>query len=201
MLPTSPEKIDPRTQRTRQLLLAAFGELLPEKGFGSITVNDITEQAGVNRATFYAHFTDKYALLDTFIREEFRSELSARTLNVCTFNMDNLRLLVVTVCEFITRTHSNCASHEGQFQSLMETQIREQVYDLLNHWLEGMEGAYADKPARQRAATAASWALYGLAHQWTHEKQKSPPEQFASEILPLLAANLGLSPIHEEMQP
>ncbi len=201
MLPNSTEKLDPRTQRTRQLLLAAFSELLPEKGFGGITVNDVTEKAGVNRATFYAHFADKYALLDTFIREEFQGEISRRTLNVCTFSMDNLRLLVITICEFITRTHSNCASHEGHFQSLMEAQIREEIYGLLNHWLEGMDGSFENEIVRQRAATAASWALYGLAHQWTHERQKSPPEQFASEILPLVAANLGLSPIHEEMQP
>jgi AcrR family transcriptional regulator len=196
MLPNSPEKLDPRTQRTRQLLLASFGELLPGQGFGGITVNDVAAKAGVNRATFYAHFADKYALLDTFIREEFRGEISSRMLNVCSFSEDNLHLLIITVCEFITRTHSNCASHEGQFQSLMEAQIREEVYGLLNHWLEGMDGSFANEITRQRAATAASWALYGLAHQWTHEKQKNPPGQFASEILPLVAANLGLTPIH-----
>ena len=58
------EKIDPRIKRTRALLGQAFSEVLAEKGFQSISVQDITEKAGVNRTTFYLHFSDKYALLD-----------------------------------------------------------------------------------------------------------------------------------------
>ena len=58
------EKVDPRVKRTRQSLEQAFVDLLHEKGFQAITVQDITQRAGLNRATFYAHFPDKYALLD-----------------------------------------------------------------------------------------------------------------------------------------
>ena len=53
------EKLDPRVKRTRGLILQAFGEILAEKGFHSLSVQDITEKAGINRATFYAHFEDK----------------------------------------------------------------------------------------------------------------------------------------------
>ncbi|RJP51863.1 MAG: TetR family transcriptional regulator [Anaerolineaceae bacterium] len=58
------EKLDPRVKRTRQLLEEAFSELIQEKDFQSISIQDITVRAGINRATFYAHFPDKYALLD-----------------------------------------------------------------------------------------------------------------------------------------
>ena len=71
-------KIDPRIRRTRKLLLDAFQELLAEKDFDSITVQDITARATVNRATFYAHFTDKYALVDDLIREQFEATLRNR---------------------------------------------------------------------------------------------------------------------------
>ncbi len=53
------DKIDPRIKRTRMFLEEAFSELLHEKDFQSISVQDITERAGINRATFYAHFPDK----------------------------------------------------------------------------------------------------------------------------------------------
>ncbi len=53
---------DPRVKRTRQLLLQAFMALLEEKQhIYSISVQDIAERATVNRATFYAHFEDKYS--------------------------------------------------------------------------------------------------------------------------------------------
>ena len=77
MLPTlQDEKEDPRVKRTRNLILAAFDELLPEKGFRSLTVQDITDKAEINRATFYAHFNDKYDLLDKSIQQTFRHSTS-----------------------------------------------------------------------------------------------------------------------------
>jgi AcrR family transcriptional regulator len=44
--------------------LEAFGQLGTEKSFEVITVQDLTERATVNRATFYAHFEDKYILAE-----------------------------------------------------------------------------------------------------------------------------------------
>ena len=55
---------DPRVQRTRQLLLEAFMALVQEKHtIHSISIQEIATRATVNRATFYAHFADKYALM------------------------------------------------------------------------------------------------------------------------------------------
>ena len=68
--------MDPRVKRTRKLLEKAFMELMVEKGFQSITIQDVTERATVNRATFYAHFEDKFDLLDSYIREQFDEWLS-----------------------------------------------------------------------------------------------------------------------------
>lgn len=48
-----------RRQRTRQKLQAATMELLLEKGYDTLTVQDITDRADLGRGTFYIHFTDK----------------------------------------------------------------------------------------------------------------------------------------------
>jgi AcrR family transcriptional regulator len=66
---TKSRKIDPRVLRTRKLLLDALLELIPEMGFYAITVQAITERAGLNRATFYLHFTDKDELLSAAIKD------------------------------------------------------------------------------------------------------------------------------------
>ncbi|MFD2370076.1 TetR/AcrR family transcriptional regulator [Brevibacillus sp. GCM10020057] len=57
--------------RTRQLIREAFRDLLHSTGFDAITIKDIAQKATVNRATFYAHFEDKYALLDEVTTEDF----------------------------------------------------------------------------------------------------------------------------------
>jgi len=181
-------KIDPRVRRTRQLLEEAFSQLIHEKDFQSITVQDITERAGINRATFYAHFADKYALLDYKIRQEFRSEIEKRTLNACHYSVDNLRALILAVCEFVREANDQCKSPRGQFEPLMEAQVKNQIKDLFITWLNQIESSV---PA-EIAATAASWAIYGLAQYWNHAKNRAPLNKFVEQVLPLAEANLQL---------
>jgi AcrR family transcriptional regulator len=63
-------KVDPRIIRTRKLLMDAFIKIAQKKEFKDITIKDITEEATVNRATFYSHFQDKYELMDASITED-----------------------------------------------------------------------------------------------------------------------------------
>jgi AcrR family transcriptional regulator len=56
-------KTDPRVIRTRALLHKAIIELITERGFDPITIQDITDRATLNRATFYLHYRDKNDLL------------------------------------------------------------------------------------------------------------------------------------------
>ena len=71
------EKLDPRVKRTRSLILQAFDALLAEKGFEAISVQDVTDKAEINRATFYKHFGDKYALRITQSKNCLRRKLKS----------------------------------------------------------------------------------------------------------------------------
>jgi len=59
--------LDRRIQKTRQLIMSTFIDLLAEKGFEKITINDIAERANINRGTVYLHYADKFDLLDKCI--------------------------------------------------------------------------------------------------------------------------------------
>ncbi|OBR63127.1 hypothetical protein A7K91_23795 [Paenibacillus oryzae] len=63
---------DRRIMRTRTTIIESLLKLVRRKTFQSITVRDITDLANVNRTTFYAHFTDKYDLLDSMIEEKLQ---------------------------------------------------------------------------------------------------------------------------------
>jgi AcrR family transcriptional regulator len=56
-------KIDRRIQRTRKALRNALLELLKEKEYDLISVEEITQHANLGRATFYLHYKDKEDLL------------------------------------------------------------------------------------------------------------------------------------------
>jgi AcrR family transcriptional regulator len=66
-------KQDRRSQRTRQLLIAALIELMQEKQFDAITVQDILERANVGRSTFYGHYTCKDDLLFSSVERMLHS--------------------------------------------------------------------------------------------------------------------------------
>ena len=59
--------MDRRIQKTRQLIMNTFINLLAEKSFEKITINDIAERANINRGTVYLHYVDKFDLLDKCI--------------------------------------------------------------------------------------------------------------------------------------
>ena len=56
---TMKKKADRRTQRTKRHLSHALVELITEKSFDDITVQNVIDRADVGRSTFYTHFPDK----------------------------------------------------------------------------------------------------------------------------------------------
>ncbi|MFD1908390.1 TetR/AcrR family transcriptional regulator [Paenibacillus rhizoplanae] len=63
--------MDRRIRKSQEAIIEAFIQLIAEKNFEQITINEIAERANVSRGTVYSHFTDKYDLLDQCIRTHF----------------------------------------------------------------------------------------------------------------------------------
>lgn len=180
------ERLDPRVKRTQRYIKEAFTALLEEKGFNAITVREITERAQINRATFYAHYPDKFGLLNETLADIFRQELTQKALNVCQYSPENLRALMLTVCEFIEKSNAQCKMVDSQFELIIEKQVRKQILTLLEHWFEQFEEGHDVKSI----AIAACWSIYGLAAQWVQEPDHQPVEDYIDQVLPLFTAYL-----------
>ena len=77
-----PVMTDRRVRRTRAGLADALVELILERGYARITVQDILDRADIGRSTFYAHFRDKDALLESCfegLQEELAANMAAMT--------------------------------------------------------------------------------------------------------------------------
>jgi AcrR family transcriptional regulator len=75
------DKQDRRSQRTRHLVSSAMMELLLEKRYDAITVQDLLDRAGIGRSTFYAHYFDKEDVLASIAEqmlETFGQQLSRK---------------------------------------------------------------------------------------------------------------------------
>src|SRR5271166_1089804 len=101
---------DPRIRRTRKLLQGALETLMRTKSFDEISVQDITEAATVNRATFYDHYTDKYALLEAMVAGGFHEFLNQREVRYEPGCPSALSAIIGATCDFLTQVHAgdNC---------------------------------------------------------------------------------------------
>lgn len=62
-------KTDARIRYTQRILKESFLILLKQKPVNKITVKEVCEMAELNRATFYAHYSDCFALLESIEQE------------------------------------------------------------------------------------------------------------------------------------
>jgi AcrR family transcriptional regulator len=183
-------KEDPRILRTRKLLTQALNELLREKSFQSITVGEITERATLNRVTFYAHFEDKFALLEYSVREMIREQIEREIPESRVYSEDNLRTLIKLVAHFITEMSKHCPPPQGQMQPVMEKQIKAELYDIVFTWTASRRARRG--PTAEQTAMVTSWAIYGAAFQWSQQDQGTSLDEFVAQVLPLITANLQM---------
>ncbi|MFM9281829.1 TetR/AcrR family transcriptional regulator [Paenibacillus jiagnxiensis] len=62
-------KMDRRIRKSQEAIKKALIELMIEKNFDQITIQDISDRADVSRRTIYLHYMDKFDLLDKLIEE------------------------------------------------------------------------------------------------------------------------------------
>jgi AcrR family transcriptional regulator len=190
MVATS-SRIDPRVTRTRKLLLDAFMGLLAEKDLEDITVQDIAARATVNRATFYAHFVDKYAMIDELAHEGFTQMLQQRMGTQPLSTEEHLRHLFLVVCNNLRLLHTQC-KHGRLFDSLVEAQIKAQLREQVRSAMLKRGGPRSHShPRVELLATIVSWAIYGAALEWSQRPGTQSAEAFVEEALPLIAASIG----------
>jgi AcrR family transcriptional regulator len=186
---------DPRVQRTRQLLLDAFMALLQEKRtIHSISIQEIAMRATVNRATFYAHFEDKYALVADWSREKFQRDLVHQVPASSTLQRETLHRLILAVFDFMALSRRYSRPSNRQFEPFFDIAIQQEIYALLLRWLKQTPSAMP-RPVEtiETTAQAISWAIFGPAAQWSRGDQSIAKEVMAHHVLAIVVA--GLSPV------
>jgi AcrR family transcriptional regulator len=170
------ESTDPRILRSRQMLMEALARLLDRKEFDDISVQEIADEATLNRATFYLHYADKNALLQAMTAARFRDLIGRRGLSFTDCD-GALRAIALGVCDYLAET-TGCPSQ------LMKMPLEGSIIPVV----EGIfrEGA-AHHPARPGVdpallGTTAAWAIFGAARRWLQTPDRIPAEEMAAKI-------------------
>jgi AcrR family transcriptional regulator len=177
---------DPRIRRTRQLLQGALLQLMRTKSFDEVSVQDITEAATVNRATFYDHYTDKFSLLDAMVAGGFHKLLAERNVMFDGTCPSAASAIILATCDYLTATHADPlgCNRNSAFEPLMEAGI---VAAIRRTLLKGLANkAVPEGLTPEIVATTAAWAIYGAVKQWFYTPEHQPSSEAVQPILKLV---------------
>ncbi|WP_260706812.1 TetR/AcrR family transcriptional regulator [Edaphobacter flagellatus] len=162
--------------------------------FDTISVQDITDLAGVNRATFYDHYTDKFSLLDAMVAGGFHKMLAERNVLFDGTCPMAARAIILATCDYLMQSHHEASSCvNSAFEPLMDAGVVAAIRRTLLH---GMQGKSAPEGlTTEIVATAAAWSIYGAAKQWLQTPERVPPSEIVEPILklvfPILYSGVG----------
>ena len=185
---------DPRVKRTRKLLQQTLFELMQEKGFDAITVQDIAERSTLNRATFYAHFEDKYDLLDSIMREGVEQALADAVSDTAAVSAATLNTLCRTVFGYFAQLQDHCRPQLKQFDPLLEKAVQDILQGFVQRWLQRAPAAALPTGARvETVAAMISWTIFGVGSQWSRGLPTQSADELAAQVVAVLTE--GVAPL------
>ncbi|WP_028777468.1 TetR/AcrR family transcriptional regulator [Shimazuella kribbensis] len=174
-------RIDPRITRTRNLIIDAFIQLSIKKEFQNITIKDITDEATVNRATFYSHFTDKYQLLDSVLTENLMTKVSNEITLYDELSEETIIKIFLSITTFQSELSSQCQRSYNAFMSAIETKLKTELEGLFYKLLQKNQPEMLLETLRI-GSVMLSWAIYGASVDWQHNSHLTA-EQYIKKAL------------------
>ena len=194
-MPKTDQKLDPRVVRTCQQLREALVALIEEKGFAAITVQEIVDRAGLNRATFYLHYRDKQDLLAQSLRDaidELMADIGAST--------DERGQLVVDESPRPIRAVFEHVAQHAQFYRVMLSAegvasfmagVRGYMAEITLKWLDALQPDAAQSLVPlEIVANSLSWSLLGVLIGWLEHDMPHSPEYMAEQFRLIITLNL-----------
>jgi AcrR family transcriptional regulator len=183
-------KTDLRVIKTHKALTDAFWQMLGEKKFEDIAINELCDRAVVRRATFYKHFADKYDFFAFVVRgkqAEFDAQIRQQTDDALpqSFYLD----IIQHTLDFLN-------SNEKLVQTVLESEMLPTVLDILSRQItldiiqKLKEDADNGVPLPASPSVMAQFftgALVYTARWWVTQKKVSEAE-LMEELTPLLRA-------------
>ena len=172
------------SQTTKRALEASLKKLLLEKPLNKITINDITEDCGVNRMTFYYHFKDIYDLVDWILAEDAAKAMEGRRgfgtwseayLDVLRQLQDN-KTLVLNV-----------------YRSVGREQVEQYLYKMLDPLLRMFverENIPVQEEDKQFIIDFYKYGFVGMVLEWIRRDMKTEPAIMAERLNTMMQGDL-----------
>jgi AcrR family transcriptional regulator len=179
-------KVDRRIAKSQEAIKKAIVELMSEKSFDDITIQDISDRANVSRGTIYLHYLDKFDLLDKLIEEHIdeMGEICKSTseMDFTEANLPWFEYLKSQYLFFSTMLASKGApSFRRQFKEFLIEEFKDEV-DIT----KGKNHGLNEEIIIQFIVTS----YVGIVEWWITNEMPYPPQVMAEQVGILLERNL-----------
>lgn len=180
------ERMDLVSQTTKRALEASLKKLLLQKPLNRITINDITEDCGVNRMTFYYHFKDIYDLVDWIMVEDAAKALEGR---------QSFENWTDAFLDILHQVQDNKVLVMNVYRSVSREQLEQYLYKLLDSMLRDFvdrsaQGFTVQDSDKQFIIDFYKYALVGMALEWIRKDMKEDPVRMTERLNVLLHGEL-----------
>ncbi|MGV8851528.1 MAG: TetR/AcrR family transcriptional regulator [Rhodoglobus sp.] len=167
--------MDDRVERTRRSLQHALFALTQERPFDEVTISEIADRAGVNRSSFYQHYTDKETLL------AFALEAAADEAGVQLVDLDpQSRTPPPALLSYLNHIDSNAAVYASALgprgSALVASRLRARLNlivrkGIIDHGTQTFEGL-----TLEIASASITGAVFGIIEAWLAITPRPPAE-------------------------
>ena len=174
------------SQITKRALEQSLKNLLLKKPLTKITINDITEDCGINRMTFYYHFKDIYDLVEWSCLEDARKALEEKK-TYDTWQQGFLQIFeaVLENKPFIMNGY-RCV-HREQVEKYLKPLVDNLLLGVINEEAEGITVREED---REFIAQVYSYIFVGLMLDWIKDDMKENPEDIVERLAVLIKGSI-----------
>lgn len=186
------QETDPRVIRTKQLIQDALLTLVQQKDFADITVKDISEKATINRATFYAHYVDKFVLLDEMISEGFDSCVDGRIPPgrelTETTGRELIRLINEYQIAFFEKWRMDTKTIAGRVENIIKSKLENIIASYIKNQSTGVDSTNADQ---QILTAMISGAIFSASLAFVKNGSMHDFDRFSGRVLAFVLSGMN----------
>jgi AcrR family transcriptional regulator len=179
------ERVDARIVKTRQSLQEALFELVNENGIDHISVADIAQRAGVNRSTFYLHYSDKETLLADAL--ELVAARAGARLERFEIRGDEPP---AALTDFLVHVDTYADLYRRIFTEpgygIVLARLREQTISAIERIAPEASTGDADRPPLEFVAAGIAGAVIGMLGAWLDAEPRAAPDAAARWVWTLI---------------
>lgn len=174
------------SQITKRALEQSLKNLLLKKPLTKITINDIAEDCGINRMTFYYHFKDIYDLVEWACLEDAKKALEEKD-TYDTWQQGYLQIFeaVKENKPFIMNVYK-CV-HKEQVERYLQPLVNNLLLNVINEEAKNTNIRAEDK---QFIAQIYSYVLMGLMLDWIKDDMRQDPKDIVDQLTKLIKGSV-----------